>query len=65
VRKHLPLLAQERWYMQARFGYARGWEPVLFVDNISNYRDVLVWMTGDPANELRLVGARQAGDPAD
>ncbi len=65
VRKYLPLLAQERWYMQARFGYARGWEPVLFVDNISNYRDVLVWMTGDPANELRLVGARQAGDPAD
>ena len=58
VRRHLPLLAQERWYLQARFGYARGWEPVRFVDNIISYRDLLVWMTGAPENELRL------GEPA-
>lgn len=54
VRRHLPLLAQERWYMQARFGYARGWEPVRFVDNINSYRELLVWMTGAPGNEMRL-----------
>ena len=58
VRRHLPLLAQERWYTQTRYGYARGWEPVRFVENINNYRDVLVWLTGDPANELRLVPTR-------
>ena len=58
VRRRLPLLAQERWYTQLRHGYARGWEPVRFVDNINNYRDVLVWLTGDPANQLRLVSAR-------
>jgi len=55
VRQRLPLLAQERWYLQLRNGYARGWEPVRFVDNITNYRDLLVWMTGDPDNALRLV----------
>ena len=40
--------------MQARFGYARGWEPVRFVDNINSYRELLVWMTGAPGNEMRL-----------
>ena len=62
VRARLPLLAQERWYLQARHGYARGWEPVKFVDNVNNYRDVLVWMTGGPGNEIRLV--RPAEDTA-
>ena len=56
VRTRLPLLAQERWYSQAKRGYARGWEPVHYVDNIMNYRNVLVWMTGDPDGPLRLDG---------
>src|SRR5437588_433482 len=34
VRARLPLLAQERWYSRARRGYARGWEPVQYVDRI-------------------------------
>ncbi|MGA1080717.1 MAG: hypothetical protein ACO3WK_10110, partial [Steroidobacteraceae bacterium] len=54
VRRHLPLLAQERWYTQTRHGYARGWEPVGFVANVVNYRNRLVWMTGEPEAELRL-----------
>jgi membrane-bound lytic murein transglycosylase F len=62
VRARLPLLAQERWYTQTKHGYARGWEPVRFVDNIRNYRDVLVWLTGDPANQLRLVNSRPPTD---
>jgi len=61
VRRRLPLLAQERWYTQLRYGYARGWEPVRFVDNITNYRDLLVWMTGDPDNALRLVQSGGSG----
>jgi len=61
VRARLPLLAQERWYLQARHGYARGWEPVKFVDNVNNYRDVLVWMTGGPGNEIRLVRPAEDG----
>ena len=62
IQARLPLLAQERWYVQARHGYARGWEPVKFVRNIVNYRDMLVWMTGDPDGEIRLV--RPAAEPA-
>lgn len=33
VREHLPLLTQEKWHTQVKRGYARGWEPVRFVEN--------------------------------
>ncbi|AKS42239.1 membrane-bound lytic murein transglycosylase MltF [Wenzhouxiangella marina] len=46
VRDHLPLLTQERWYSQTRFGYARGYEPVDFVENIRTFYDILLWMEG-------------------
>lgn len=48
VREKLPLLAQERWYLQTRRGYARGWEPVGFVRNVQTYLEILEWMTGGP-----------------
>lgn len=44
VRDFLPMLAQERWYSQAEHGYARGWEPVRYVDNVRGYRDLLEWL---------------------
>ncbi|MFW2132357.1 membrane-bound lytic murein transglycosylase MltF [Ectothiorhodospira haloalkaliphila] len=41
MREVLPLLSDERYYPQLRYGYARGYEPVHFVQRIRNYRDVL------------------------
>ena len=49
VRLRLPLLAQERWYSRARRGYARGWEPVQFVDRIQRYLRLLEWQPGESA----------------
>ncbi|MDP9012695.1 MAG: membrane-bound lytic murein transglycosylase MltF [Pseudomonadota bacterium] len=46
VRKFLPLLEQEAWYTQTENGYARGWEPVRYVDNVRDYRDMLEWAWG-------------------
>ncbi|WP_151704001.1 membrane-bound lytic murein transglycosylase MltF [Nitrincola alkalilacustris] len=43
VRSVLPLLAQERYYSQLRYGYARGHEPVTYVDNIQKYIEILEW----------------------
>ena len=43
VRQYLPWLAQPRWYQQARRGYARGWEPVRFVEQVRGYLAVLEW----------------------
>ena len=40
----LPLLAQHKWYSQVPYGYARGWEPVLYVNNIRAYYNILKWL---------------------
>jgi membrane-bound lytic murein transglycosylase F len=50
VRDFLPLLEQERWYTKTENGYARGWEPVRYVDNVRGYRDLLEWAWGDGPN---------------
>lgn len=46
VRDTLPLLTQERWHRQTRFGYARGYEPVHFVENVRTFFEILLWMEG-------------------
>jgi len=43
VKEALPLLSQKRYYRHTRHGYARGQEPVDYVQNIRRYYDVLVW----------------------
>jgi membrane-bound lytic murein transglycosylase F len=47
VRECLPLLTQKKWYSQVPHGYARGWQPVNYVDNVRSYYEVLLWMTAD------------------
>ena len=44
VNERLPLLSQEKWYRQTRYGYARGYEARQYVENIRSYHDTLVWM---------------------
>ncbi len=44
VNERLPLLSQEKWYRQTRFGYARGYEAQQYVNNIRSYFDTLIWM---------------------
>ncbi len=52
VSKALPLLAQKKWYSRLEYGYARGWEPVLYVDNIRRYYNIMRWLTeGEPPEE--------------
>jgi membrane-bound lytic murein transglycosylase F len=49
VARFLPMLAEERYYLQARRGYARGWEPVRFVEQIRGFFAVLQWYGGTQA----------------
>ena len=44
VKQTLPLLTKRKWYKQTAHGYARGWEPVQYVENIRSYYDILIWM---------------------
>lgn len=47
VRLELPRLAEERWFMKVKRGYARGWEPVQFVDRVQRYLTLLEWQPGE------------------
>ncbi len=62
VREYLPLLAQERWYQHAKRGYARGWEPVQFVDRVQRYLRLLEWQPGEgieaPPGALASIATR-------
>ncbi|MDO6426765.1 membrane-bound lytic murein transglycosylase MltF [Thalassotalea sp. 1_MG-2023] len=44
VKQRLPLLKQKKYYKFTRYGYARGDEPVNYVENIRRYYDTLTWM---------------------
>ncbi len=61
VKQTLPLLTQPKWYKQTRHGYARGYEPVQYVQNVRHYHHVLVWE--DLSRDRRLV--RNALAPLD
>jgi len=42
IKEHLPLLSKKKWYEKTRYGYARGGEPVRYVENIRRYYDILL-----------------------
>jgi len=46
VSEYLPLLSQEHWYAQTANGYARGSEPVHYVEGVRSYRDLLDRISG-------------------
>jgi membrane-bound lytic murein transglycosylase F len=52
VKKNLPRLTQHQWHSKTTHGYARGWEPVMYVENIRNYYDILIWMTKSGAEDV-------------
>lgn len=62
VRSILPRLSQKQWYSQTRYGFARGGEPVHFVNNIRRYNDILNWAT-QPQMEDTQITAEQAHAP--
>jgi len=41
LRESLPLLRMPEFYSKTRFGYARGTEPVRYVENVLTYYDIL------------------------
>jgi len=48
VKQRLPLLSRKKFYSTVKHGYARGDEPVSYVENIRNYYDLLVWYDRHP-----------------
>jgi len=54
VKNNLPLLAKKEWYTQTRYGYARGGEPVRYIENIRRYYDILLLQASDVENPPSL-----------
>jgi len=54
VKTRLPLLQQKKYYKNTKYGYARGEEPVHYVDNIRRYYDTLSWLD-DKAKEEAIA----------
>ena len=58
----LPLLARKKYYKTLRYGYARGWEPVRYVDNIRNYEEMLVQHVRNHEARTTAVAEREAAE---
>jgi membrane-bound lytic murein transglycosylase F len=41
LKKTLPLLSKPEFYKNTKHGYARGWEPVQYVERILTWYDIL------------------------
>ena len=63
VRDALALLSHERYYQQARYGYAQGRVAVAYVTNIRNYYDILKWMTQHPEAPVPTDNLEALADP--
>lgn len=62
VKRYLPRLSQKQWYTRTKHGYARGGEPVHFVNNIRRYYDILTWVS-QPQLETQSTGDRTLHRP--
>ena len=48
----LPLLSQKKYYKYLKYGYARGEEPVRYVEAIYNFRNILENQTNEPPKKV-------------
>ena len=51
VKETLPLLKQRKYYKTTKYGYARGDEPVRYVENIRAYYDTLKFLDKEQQND--------------
>ena len=64
VKKYLPLLSQKKYYKSAKYGKARGKEPVNYVDNIRSYYYLLLWENNRQETTMANCAPAQLTSPA-
>lgn len=62
VRERLPLLSDPDWYEHLPRGFARGAEPVLYVDNVRRYYEILLWMTAEDVAPEQEAESKQLAE---
>lgn len=55
VEKYLPLLRQRQYFSTVKHGFARGTEPVYYVNNIYRYANILEWYAWQKDLELETL----------
>lgn len=63
VKQRLPLLADEKWHSKTKYGFARGNEPVEYVENIRGYYDLLVWLTEENQIKKHVMETKSSTPP--
>jgi len=61
VKKHLPLLAKPEWHKKTRYGYARGYEPVAYVNRVRGFYAILSWSDAQK-NKLAEIQRKKAAE---
>lgn len=51
LKEMLPKLTQKEYYSTVPHGYARGWEPVRYVNNVRTYLEIMNWLAPDEADD--------------
>lgn len=65
VENHLPKLAKRKYYSGLKHGYARGWEPVDYANNIMKYRDIIAWHDQQEQRRLAMASGSEGADTSE
>ena len=67
VQQYLPQLRQRKYFSTVKYGFARGTEPVYYVNNIYRYANILEWYAWqrEIEEDTMLVEARDDAEPID
>lgn len=55
IKQVLPLLAKPEYHRRLRYGYARGWEPVRYVQRVREYHHILTSVVEQPLAEKTSI----------
>ena len=65
VSQELPKLAEPRWYLRAKCGYAQGWQPVEYVEHVRQFMQLLEWQPDDSLPHVTIADAQPSSSGGD
>ncbi|MGH8320086.1 MAG: membrane-bound lytic murein transglycosylase MltF [Steroidobacteraceae bacterium] len=64
VSQELPKLAEPRWFLRAKCGYAQGWQPVEYVGHVRQFMQLLEWQPEGSLPHTTIADAEPSSAPA-
>lgn len=64
VAKELPKLAEPRWFLRAKCGYAQGWQPVEYVEHVRQFLQLLEWQPDEDLPNVTIADAQPSWSAA-